>query len=222
MSQVSAIIPAAGTGARFGEPKQFKSLAGLPLLFHCLSPFFLSKTIKEIILIVQSNKIEFTKKGLQALNFEKKVKVVIGGQERQDSVKNGILAPSNSTKLVCIHDAARPFVTENLINKSVSLCKSADGAVIACPSVDTVKLNDNGFIRKTLDRNDIWLAQTPQTFKKEKLIKAINNADNIGLIATDESVMMEEMGYSIKLVKGDENNFKITTMHDWIRAESLL
>ena len=137
-------------------------------------------------------------------------------------MKNGILASSNSTKLVCIHDAARPFVTENLINKSVSLCKSADGAVIACPSVDTVKLNDNGFIRKTLDRNDIWLAQTPQTFKKEKLIKAINNADNIGLIATDESVMMEEMGYSIKLVKGDKNNFKITTMHDWIRAESLL
>ena len=222
MSQVSAIIPAAGTGTRFGELKQFKSLAGLPLLFHCLSPFFLSRIIKEIIVIVQNDKIEFTKKGIQALKFEKKTKIVTGGEKRQDSVKNGILASSNTTELVCIHDAARPFVTKNLINKSVSSCKSADGVVIACPSVDTVKLSHNGFIRKTIDRNDIWLAQTPQTFKKDKLIKAIDNAHNLGLIGTDESVLMEEMGYSIKLVKGDKNNFKITTVHDWERAKSLI
>jgi len=209
--KVSAIIPAAGSGERFGEEKQFKLLSGRPLFFHTLKLFLQSDYIDEIIVAVPSANVDSTHRDVLSMSAGKPVKVVAGGTRRQDSVKNGID--------VSIHDAARPFVTEDLIQRSISACEFADGAVVGIPSKDTVKISENGFVKETLDREKIWLAQTPQCFHKNKLLQALYYAETENLTGTDESALMEAMGFSIKLVDGDSNNFKITTKDDWIRAE---
>ena len=217
--KVSAIIPAAGSGERFGEEKQFKLFSGRPLLFHTLKLFLQSDYIDEIIVAVPSASVDSTHRDVLSMSAGKPVKVVAGGTRRQDSVKNGIDVSDSHSTLVCIHDAARPFVTEDLIQRSISACEFADGAVVGIPSKDTVKFSENGLIKATLDREKIWLAQTPQCFHKNKLLQALFHAEKENLTGTDESVLMEAMGFSIKLVDGDLNNFKITTKDDWIRAE---
>lgn len=217
--KVSAIIPAAGSGERFGEEKQFKLFSGRPLIFHTLKLFLQSDYIDEIIVAVPSANVDSTHRDVLSMSAGKPVKVVAGGTRRQDSVKNGIDVSDSHSTLVCIHDAARPFVTEDLIQRSISACEFADGAVVGIPSKDTVKFSENGLIKETLDREKIWLAQTPQCFHKNKLLQALYNAEKENLIGTDESALMEAMGFSIKLVDGESNNFKITTKDDWIRAE---
>jgi 2-C-methyl-D-erythritol 4-phosphate cytidylyltransferase len=216
--KVSAIIPAAGSGERFGEEKQFKLLSGRPLFFHTLKLFLQSDYIDEIIVAVPSANVDSTHRDVLSMSAGKPVKVVAGGTRRQDSVKNGIDVSDSDSTLVCIHDAARPFVTEDLI-RSISACEFADGAVVGIPSKDTVKFSENGLVKETLDREKIWLAQTPQCFHKNKLLQALYYAETENLTGTDESALMEAMGFSIKLVEGDSNNFKITTKDDWIRAE---
>tara|TARA_A100001037_G_scaffold73952_1_gene66163 strand:- start:3196 stop:3882 length:687 start_codon:yes stop_codon:yes gene_type:complete len=220
--RVSAIIPAAGLGQRFGEKKQFKLLAGRPLLFHTLIPFFHTEKIREIILVLPDNELDKIRRDVISISGGKPVQFVTGGQRRQDSVKNGLQAASANSDFVCIHDAARPFVTKKLICDSINACKNVDGAVIALPSKDTVKFSEDGMVEKTIDREKVWLAQTPQTFNKEKLLKALKNADLLNINGTDESVLMEFMGYSIRLAVGHTNNFKVTTFEDWQRAESLV
>ena len=217
--KVSAIIPAAGSGERFGEEKQFKLFSGRPLIFHTLKLFLQSDYIDEIIVAVPSANVDSTHRDVLSMSAGKPVKVVAGGTRRQDSVKNGIDVSDSHSTLVCIHDAARPFVTEDLIQRSISACEFADGAVVGIPSKDTVKFSENGLVKETLDREKIWLAQTPQCFHKNKLIQALYYAETENLTGTDESALMEAMGFSIKLVEGDSNNFKITTKDDWIRAE---
>ena len=217
--KVSAIIPAAGSGERFGEEKQFKLFSGRPLIFHTLKLFFQSDYIDEIIVAVPSANVDSTHRDVLSMSAGKPVKVVAGGTRRQDSVKNGIDVSDSDSTLVCIHDAARPFVTEDLIQRSISACEFADGAVVGIPSKDTVKFSENGLVKETLDREKIWLAQTPQCFHKNKLLQALYYAETENLTGTDESALMEAMGFSIKLVEGDSNNFKITTKDDWIRAE---
>lgn len=217
--KVSAIIPAAGSGERFGEEKQFKLLSGRPLFFHTLKLFLQSDYIDEIIVAVPSANVDSTHRDVLSMSAGKPVKVVAGGTRRQDSVKNGIDVSDSDSTLVCIHDAARPFVTEDLIQRSISACEFADGAVVGIPSKDTVKFSENGLVKETLDREKIWLAQTPQCFHKNKLLQALYYAETENLTGTDESALMEAMGFSIKLVDGDSNNFKITTKDDWIRAE---
>jgi 2-C-methyl-D-erythritol 4-phosphate cytidylyltransferase len=217
--KVSAIIPAAGSGERFGEEKQFKLLSGRPLFFHTLKLFLQLDYIDEIIVAVPSANVDSTHRDVLSMSAGKPVKVVAGGTRRQDSVKNGIDVSDSDSTLVCIHDAARPFVTENLIQRSISACEFADGAVVGIPSKDTVKFSENGLVKETLDREKIWLAQTPQCFHKNKLLQALDHAETENLTGTDESALMEAMGFSIKLVEGESNNFKITTKDDWIRAE---
>ena len=220
--KVSAIIPAAGSGERFGEAKQFKLLAGRPMHFHTLQPFLRSDAIDEVIVVVPGDDVHSTHRDVLSMSAGKPVKVVAGGSRRQDSVKRGVDASDPDSTLVCIHDAARPFVTEDLIQNSISACENADGAVVALPSKDTVKYSENGLVKDTIDREKIWLAQTPQTFHKEKLLLALDNADSKNLTGTDESALMEAMGFSVTLIEGNTNNFKITTMDDWERAEQVL
>tara|TARA_B100000749_G_scaffold12122_1_gene9879 strand:- start:501 stop:1193 length:693 start_codon:yes stop_codon:yes gene_type:complete len=217
--KVSAIIPAAGSGERFGEEKQFKLLSGRPLFFHTLKLFLQSDYIDEIIVAVPSANVDSTHRDVLSMSAGKPVKVVAGGTRRQDSVKNGIDVSDSDSTLVCVHDAARPFVTEDLIQRSISACEFADGAIVGIPSKDTVKFSENGLVKETLDREKIWLAQTPQCFHKNKLLQALYYAETENLTGTDESALMEAMGFSIKLVEGNSNNFKITTKDDWIRAE---
>ena len=220
--KVSAIIPAAGVGKRFGEKKQLKFFKGEALFIHTLKPFLLSNLISEIVLVVSANEIENFQKELNNISYSKPIFLVSGGERRQDSVKNGVLASNKLSDMVCIHDAARPFISGKLIEKSILACQKADGSVVAIQSNDTVKISKNKKISHTLDREKIWLVQTPQVFWRHKLIKAINDVSFKDITVTDESSIMEKMGYKIILVKGENKNFKITNAFDWKLAKNLI
>jgi len=222
MTKISAIIPSAGSGSRFGEVKQFKDLAGQPLIFHSINLFIRCSIIDEVVVVVQEKYVKPIYHDILSISAGKPIKSIAGGLNRQDSVQNGVLAADSESTLVCIHDAARPFVTEDLIITSVSACEKYDGAIVALPSLDTVKLSEGEKVKETIDRKKVWFAQTPQTFQKSKLIQALNMAKRQNLVATDESTLMEHMGFSIGLVEGHANNFKITTKEDWERAENLI
>ena len=219
MFKVSAIIPAAGSGSRFGGKKQFKNLNGEPLWAHTLKPFVQSSLIDEIIFVVEEGFIGIIRESSCFKQFveEKEIKITKGGARRMDSVLNGIQVSKKMNDIVCIHDAARPFVSKSLINKTIEACKNFNGAISAIPTVDTVKNVENKIIKKTLSRSQTWMAQTPQTFRKNKLLKAFN--DNVNVNVTDESTLMELSGFSIKIINGEDKNFKITKKIDWVLAK---
>ena len=222
MFRVSAIIPSAGVGSRFGEKKQFKNLNGEPLWVHTLKPFVLSKLIDEIVFVVEESSVSAIKNSgfFKKIAKEKQIKIAKGGSRRMDSVLNGINLSKKLNNIVCIHDVARPFVKESLINETIEACKDYDGAILAIPSVDTVKNVENGIIKMTLNRSQTWMAQTPQAFHKNKLLKAFN--DNLKVNVTDESTLMELSGFSIKIINGDDKNFKITKKIDWKLAKIIV
>jgi 2-C-methyl-D-erythritol 4-phosphate cytidylyltransferase len=220
---VAAIIPAAGSGRRFGERKQFKALNGKPLLNYSIEEFLKVPEVKEIITVVPRNQIKEVRKSLIPLfNDEKTLKVVEGGLTRQDSVGNALNSIGKDIDIVCVHDAARPFVTAHLILKTIDQCQFSDGGIAAIQSVDTVKMISNGRVKSTLNRENIWLAQTPQSFQKDKFISAFKKALAKGLSATDESMLMEEAGFSVTPVYGSSLNFKVTAPQDWEQARRLV
>ncbi len=153
---------------------------------------------------------------------KKKILVISGGFRRQDSVKNGVLSSSKKSELVCIHDGARPFVSEKLIYQSINACLNNDGAIAANPNFDTLKTCVSGYVKKTIDRDNVWMAQTPQVFWKTKLLQAIKFSEKNNVKMTDESSMMESLGFKVSVVQGDYNNFKITSHEDWERAENAI
>ena len=219
MFRVSAIIPGAGVGSRFGGKKQFKNLNGEPIWVYTLRPFIQSSLIDEIILVVEESLISTIKESAFFKQFVKgkEIKITKGGARRMDSVLNGIKVSKKINDIVCIHDVARPFVEKSFINKTIEACEDFDGAILAIPSVDTLKNVENKIIKKTLNRSKTWMAQTPQAFHKDKLLKAFK--DNLNIKVTDESTLMELSGFSIKIICGDDRNFKITNKIDWELAK---
>ena len=219
MNKVSAIILAAGSGSRFGEKKQFKELNGKPIWFYSLNTFIQSESVDELILVIPNDSLETLKQSqvFTSLNKTNNIKLVSGGESRKDSVFNGLKVVKKENDIVCIHDAARQFIKASYIKHSVEACSEFDGAIIAIPSVDTVKKVDKQIIKNTIDRESLWMAQTPQTFKKDKLLYAIKNSSHLNI--TDESMLMEESNFKIKLIEGDQSNFKITNEIDWELAK---
>ena len=220
--KVSAIITAAGLGSRFGEKKQFKLLGGAPLYTYSLKLFLLNDLISEIILVVPRNKKDLIQQELSSVKSKKNILVVAGAEVRQNSVKNGILASDKNAEIICIHDAARPFLSKKIIDNSINSCMKNDGSIVAIPNYDTLKSCRDGFVYKTVNRESIWLAQTPQVFWKRKILQAFKYAEKNNLVYTDESSLMESFGFKIAIVGGDINNFKITSPLDWHRAESVI
>ena len=222
MNKVSAIILAAGSGSRFGEIKQFKELNGKPIWVYSINTFILSECVDELILVVPNHSLETLKKSqiFISLNEKDNIKLVSGGKSRKDSVINGLKSVKEENDIVCIHDAARPFIKTSYIKHSIDACSEFDGAIIAIPAVDTVKKADNQLIKNTIDRESLWMAQTPQTFKKDKLLYAIKNFSHLNI--TDESILMEEANFKIKLIEGDQSNFKITNAIDWELAKVIV
>ena len=217
----SAIITAAGSGHRFGEAKQFKKLHGKPLYEYSLDIFIKSRLFDEVILVIPNNNYEKIQREIKR-EYGSQVNLVIGGLNRQDSVKNAIQNSNPKSDLVVIHDAARPFITKSLIEECISACKTSDGAIIGMQPHDTIKFSKNNIVEKTIDRSNIWMAQTPQAFNKQKILEAYSSRIFDDLIITDESSLMEKLGYKIIIVPGDGKNFKITTLDDWKRAEAEL
>ena len=219
---VSAIITAAGSGSRFGGQKQFKLLGGFPLYAYSLNLFLECSDVFEVILVIPKKKKASVNRYLNSIKTKKKIIIVNGGNTRQNSVKNGILKSNKKTELICVHDAARPFVSKYLIEDSIKSCYENDGAIVAISNYDTMKKCYNGYVSETIDRDSVWLAQTPQVFWKEKLLKAFSHANRKKIIGTDESSIMELLGFQIAIVDGNVDNFKITTSSDWERAEKLI
>ena len=222
MDKVSAIILAAGSGSRFGAKKQFKKLNENPIWVYSLNTFIRSECVDELILVIPNDSLETLKKSqaFTSLNKKNNIKLVLGGESRKDSVINGLRVVKKANNIVCIHDAARPFIKTSYIKNSIDACSEFDGAIIAVPTVDTVKKVDNNLIKNTINRESLWMAQTPQTFKKGKLLYAIKNSSHLNI--TDESMLMEEANFKIKLIEGDQYNFKITNEIDWELAKFIV
>ena len=219
--KISAIIPAAGRGERFGGKKQLKIMGNRPLMFKTISPFISSDLITELVLVVPENDVEQVEQELKSIVSAKPLKVIAGGKTRQQSVHKGLTVTEDSAELICIHDAVRPFITEALIEKVVNKCKEHDGVILAQPSTDTVKKVIDDQILETLPRETIWRAQTPQVFSKSALLEALELAEAENIHGTDEASLLERIGYQVGFVEGSSLNIKITTEEDWIFAEAI-
>jgi 2-C-methyl-D-erythritol 4-phosphate cytidylyltransferase len=219
-----AILVAAGSGRRFGERKQFRPLAGTPLYQFSLDILESHPRIAEIVLVVPDDALGDVTQAVHALNLNTPIQVVPGGKRRQDSVLAGIQALESAPYLVCIHDAARPFITTDLLERCLNACAKSQGAIAALPSRDTVKqaAADSRIISGTLPRETIWLAQTPQIFHRELLTPLLEKATTSDQTVTDEASLMEMAGYTVTVVEGSAMNQKITTQEDWDWAEAWL
>lgn len=196
-------------------------MGGRPLLFHTLKPFIDSDLIFEIVVVAPKNDVQQLSRELKSMISVKPVTVVSGGNTRQKSVFNGLKAASDSSELICVHDAVRPFVTKNLIEKTVNACSEHDGVIVAQPSTDTIKKVMDNQILETLQREIIWRAQTPQVFSKSVLQEALKMAEEENIQGTDEASLLERIGYQVGFVEGSSLNIKITTEEDWVFAEAI-
>lgn len=219
-----AIIPAAGRGLRMGgKGKQFLELSGIPIIVRTLRVFEAVESVEAIYLVVPKDKVAYCEKEIVlAFNLEKVVKVIAGGEERQDSVSNALKITS-AYDIIVVHDGVRPFVTEKMINESIEGAFEYGAAVVAIPETDTVKAADKeGFISREVKRERLWRIQTPQTFKRELLEEAMNKADEEGFKGTDESSLVERGGGRVKIIKGNSLNIKITVPEDIPLGEAIL
>ena len=219
--KITVVIPAAGSGKRFGENKQLKILGDRPLVFHTLKPFIDSELINEIVVVAPKNDVQQLSRELKSMISVKSVMVVAGGNTRQKSVFNGLKAASDSSELICVHDAVRPFVTKELIEQAVNACSEHDGVIVAQSSTDTIKKVMDDQIMETLPRETIWRAQTPQVFSKSALQEALKMAEDENIQGTDEASLLERIGYQVGFVEGSSLNIKITTEEDWVFAEAI-
>ncbi|CDF58924.1 2-C-methyl-D-erythritol 4-phosphate cytidylyltransferase [Thermobrachium celere] len=221
---VTALIVAAGKGKRMGlgYNKQYLLLDGKEVIARTLDVFDGLDFIDNIVVVVAEDEVDYFKKNIiEKYGYKKVTKIVKGGSERQDSVYNGLVNCCNSD-IVLIHDGARPFVKREHILKSIEMAKKYGASAVAVKVKDTVKYVQGEFFEKTLDRNFIYLIQTPQTFKYELIIKAHEFAKENGVIATDDTSLLECLGYKVRVVEGSYDNIKITTPEDIQLAQLIL
>jgi 2-C-methyl-D-erythritol 4-phosphate cytidylyltransferase len=225
--RVTALIPAAGMGKRMaaGINKQYLKLAEKPILAHTLDIFEKASFVDDIIVIVPEDEIDYCRENvIESYKFKKVRQIVAGGRERQQSVFNGLKAAENlhADDVVIIHDGVRPFVPLEVVRNSVEMACDMDGALVAVPVKDTVKIAVGGVVVSTPDRGNIWLAQTPQTFRYGIILDAYDNAEREGFLGTDDASLVERTGKKVHIVMGDYRNIKITTPEDLLLAEAFL
>jgi len=239
--KVVVIIPAAGLGTRMASApgskakkpaatKQFTELGGTPILIHTLRKFVANPEISEIYIALRANEIDGFLARLQKEAkdiLQKQIHLVEGGDHRQHSVRNAIRSVSASDDdIVLVHDAVRPFVTEDIIHDVIQAAQKHGAAIAALPAVDTVKqverTSDGALITATLPRERVVLAQTPQGFRYDVLKKAFDEATTDGFVGTDEASLVERSGHAVAVVMGSPRNIKITTPADMELAEFYL
>lgn len=211
-------------------PKQFLQLGDVPLLVHALRVLEASQTISEIIVVVphvphvpNNEATSCHTELLSPFAFSKISHIVGGGARRQDSVWNGLQAVDQRTKIALVHDAVRPFVTDVLVNSVVESARTHGAAIAAIPLRDTVKqAAPDGMIDTTLDRQRLWLAQTPQAFRIELLLDAHRSGRRDGVEATDDACLVERAGHRVAIVPGSTDNMKVTRPEDLMMGEAIL
>ncbi|HHV62947.1 MAG TPA: 2-C-methyl-D-erythritol 4-phosphate cytidylyltransferase [Firmicutes bacterium] len=223
---VSCVVPAAGQGRRMGGDtgKLFMNLNGKPVLSYTLEAIEKCPLISEIVLVVKEDEIQHASRLFaEERGFSKVKRIIPGGAERQMSVYLGLLVTDAACDIVMIHDGARPLITLDAITSVINEAAAWGAAVVATPVKDTIKLSDSqGFVKSTLDRSRLWAVQTPQAFRRELLLCAYEKAHNDGFLGTDDSVLVERLGWKVKLVPGSYENIKITTPEDIPLAEAIL
>ncbi len=205
-------------------PKQFLALGGEPLVVHSLRVLQASPAVDEIVLAVPQADLDYCLNDLAVrFGFSKIRKVVAGGKERQDSVRHALEHVSEETEIVVVHDAVRPFVTEGMLTEVVEAARRVGGAIVALPMRDTVKqVGAEGRIERTVDRQPLWLAQTPQAFRREQLLAAHYKAYAEKVHATDDAFLFEWAGHPVVVVEGSGENIKVTRPEDMIIGEAIL
>lgn len=225
-SNVVALVPAGGLGLRMGGVvrKQFRLLGGVPLVVHSLRVLQASPVINAIVLAVPEADLAYCRSDIvDAHRFSKVVKIVAGGAERQDSVRNALAVVDPRVEIVVVHDAVRPFLTEFMVHDVVAAARAKGAAIVALPMRDTVKqVGPEHMIERTVDRRPLWLAQTPQAFRREWLEEAHRKAQAGGLAATDDAYLIEQMGRPVMVVEGTGENIKVTRPEDMIIGEAIL
>ena len=223
---VVALVPAAGRGLRMGGsvPKQFLSLGGEPLIVQSLRALQAAPVIDQIVLAVPLADVDYCEAEIVSRHrFTKVTKVVAGGAERQDSVRHALAQVHAETEIVLIHDAVRPFVTQRMIEEVVAAARREGAAIIALPMRDTVKqVRTDGMIERTVDRAPLWLAQTPQAFRRDWIETAHKNAHAEGIRATDDAFLVEWLGHLVAVVEGSGENIKVTRPEDLVIGEAIL
>lgn len=220
-----AIVVAGGKGTRMGKEinKLFLKLKDKPILAHTLEKFEKNKLIDTIILVAAREEVEYCKKEIiEKYSLKKVMKIVSGGNDRRESVLNGLKAVEHAD-IVLIHDGARPFVDYKIIADGIRYAKLYGASACGVEPKDTIKLIDkSGFSKETLNRSDLFCVQTPQCFKMELILAAHEYVKDKDLVITDDTSVVEKYGEKVFLYKGNYNNIKITTPEDLIIGENIL
>ena len=222
-NNTTAIIVAAGTASRMnGIDKQLANLLGVPVIVHTIKAFQNSNLINNIIVVTRQDLVLTIQNLVSEYNLNKVTDIVVGGNNRAQSVING-LTNSKDADVVLIHDGARPLVTNDIIENTVNTAKMYGAAVCAVPVKDTIKIVDaNGLVQNTPNRASLMAVQTPQCFKTTVLSSAISqNTQNLDTI-TDDSTFVEMANGNVYTVMGSYDNIKITTKEDLVVAENIL
>jgi len=221
-SKTAAIIAAGGTSSRMeGINKLFEEIDGVPVLAMTISVFESCKNISEIIVVCNENDIVAVADLCALMRFKKVKKIVKGGENRVISVSNGLAALSDDIKIVAIQDGARPLVTEEIINRTITSAAQYGSGAPCVPVKDTVKRAVNGIVTETPDRATLFAVQTPQTFDKDLIKAAIFNAIDKNLPITDDCSAVEAIGGKVVLTKGSYDNIKITVPGDLALARTI-
>ncbi len=220
VQDVGVVIVAAGSGARTGRPelKQFRWVAGKPMLLHSVQAFHRRSDVALVVTVLPRSHAGDPPPWLFQCDVDR-LMVSMGGRERMDSVWSGIEDLPDEATIVVIHDAARPLVSAATIAAVIAEARNGRGAVAALPVVDTLKeVDGSGHIVRTVDRAALWRAQTPQAFPRAMIEQAHLEARRAGFTATDDAALCERLGFPVVVVPGSERAFKITEEVDFARA----
>lgn len=230
--RVSVIIPAAGLGTRMGRSapekegtsrKQFMLLNGSPILVHTIRKFVSSPEIAEIVVALRAEDLDWAEELFAAQQFGKTVRTVKGGETRQQSVENALASIPDDTDLVAVHDAVRPFVEREMIEKVIEEAAATGAAILGIVPIDTVKQVHRNKVRATLPRERLILTQTPQVFRLDLLRQAFQKAREDLFVGTDESSLVERLEQvEVSVVLGTDRNIKITKPSDMQLAQLYL
>ncbi|MBS5788644.1 MAG: 2-C-methyl-D-erythritol 4-phosphate cytidylyltransferase [Clostridioides difficile] len=220
----SVIVVAAGSGKRMniGINKQFIKIGDMEVIARTIQVFYQNKNIDEIVVCIKPEEEEyFIETILKKYNF-KGIKIAYGGNERQDSIYNGLKKLDTNCNIVLIHDGARPFVDNKIIDESIKEAISKKAVVVGVPVNDTIKIVNNGVVENTPDRNLLWAAQTPQVFDYLTIKSAYEDAYKEGFYGTDDSMLVERIGQKVSMVMGSYKNIKITNQEDLKTANQII
>lgn len=222
---MTAIVVAGGSGTRMAcdRPKQWLTLGEIPVVCHTLRAMQAASSVKEIVVVGREEDLTAYQDWGNLLHLTKLTAVVVGGATRQASVRAGLAAVSTKTDYICIHDGARALITPAQIDKVAIAAFTHRAACAAMPATDTIKRVDGkGIIVKTIDRNTIWQAATPQIFDINLYYTAVTLAEKDSFVATDDCMLAEHAGFAVHVVDCGRENLKITVPSDLVMAEAIL